>query len=87
MKKKKKTEVREARMGYCPFSQFESRYNFYIVTQGSRARARGATTQPGWGHDTAGRAQGCAAARARGLAGGACRDTINCIGKGERPGR
>ena len=98
-KKTKKTEVQEAGMGYCPFSQFESRYNFCIVTQCSWARSRGATPRHGrlaatlphdtarMGHDTAGRAQGRAAARARDLISGVCHDTIVFIGTKGRPGR
>ena len=38
------------------------------------------------GRDTADLAQGRVAARARGMAGRMCRDTINCIMTGEWPG-
>ena len=80
-------------MGYCPVSQFESRYNICIVTQGNTT---GIGAQ-GIGHDTA-RArprhgQACATIRravrairpaARDLAGGVCRDTKFCIVTGAR---
>ena len=49
-KKKKKERLQKRNwIAYCPFSQFESRYNFCIVTQGSTARSR----PRGLSHDTA----------------------------------
>ena len=82
-------------MGYCPFSQFESRHNFCIVTQGNTA---GWSRRKGLGHDTANHAhdkaeQCCdtterkarySQQRARGLAGDECHDTKFCIVRGER---
>ena len=77
-------------MGHCPF---ESRYKeLYHDTAVMGAAAR-ATTRPAtptirpWqgcdtakgGHDTAGCAQGRAAARTHGLASEVCRNTIRCI--------
>ena len=47
--KKKRLQKRNW-MGYCPFSQFESRYNFCIVTQGNTIGWPG---RKGLGHDTA----------------------------------
>ena len=75
-------------MGYCPFSQFESRYNFCIVTQGNTVGMGG----QGIGHNTARvrprHSQECSmirpTAHACCLAGGECCDTKFCIVTGAR---
>ena len=85
-------------MGYCPFACVESRYNgVYCDTRpGGAAQHVGDAprySQTGLRHGQNGprhsrlRARACGSARARGLAGRVCYDTINCIVTGERPDR
>ena len=83
-------------MGYYPFSSFGSRYNVLYRDRHDLGAPRGATRPSGravvghdtarMGHDKADRSQGHAVARARGLAGRLCHDTIVCIVIGGRSG-